>query len=246
MRSSTINTRWKPIIRFVVLILARKHVWAILAFCLCFLLLAPAVLAQKQAINRTHKHVLADDGVKDPSFALMRDRLLLAIKNHDKSFIEEILSADIATALGGGSGKEYFEKQWQDFSMSSPFWARLQRVLLHGAQLDSESNEYHAPAVSFDDSHSELPQAVIWNKSAALHKLPDDAAPFCLLYDQQITIIEPSKPAPVESKWAKIVTADGSKGFLKATDFYSAYDEFAVFKKSQGKWTLSWFGYAGL
>lgn len=209
-------------------------------------MLPEAAPAKSPATVAAHKHVLADDGVKDASFALLRSQLLSAIERHDKSFIEEILSADILTELGGETGKANFTDQWQDLSPASPFWARLQRVLSHGAQYDSESNEYHAPAVSFDDSHSELPQAVVWNKNAGLCQSKDASPPIRLLYDQQVTVLEPSNPLPVKGEWAKIMTNNGSKGFMKSEDIYSAYDEFAVFKKLHGKWALTWFGFAGI
>ena len=219
-----------------------------LSSALCFFLCLSGLpgAAKNQAEPAKPEHVLADEGARDASFAGMRRRLLVAIKNHDKSFVENMLSPDVMTALKGEAGKAGFETLWHDLLPDSSFWERLQRVLVHGAQYDGESDEYHAPAVSFDDSHSSLPQAVVWNKNAGLFKSKEDNLPLLRLYDEQITLMEPSSPEPIKSNWARITTSRGSKGFIKTENIYSAYDEFAVFRKVNGKWCLSWFGYACL
>jgi hypothetical protein len=120
-------------------------------------------------------------------------------------------------------------------------------VLIHGAQLDEESGEFHAPSVSFEDSHSELPQCVSWSKNAALHKeSKSDSSVIGHSYDEQLTLLEPSEASPINCDWVKVRTRSGKIGFMSANDVYSAFDEFAVFKKRQQKWYLTWFGYAAL
>ncbi|MBX9725239.1 MAG: SH3 domain-containing protein [Candidatus Obscuribacterales bacterium] len=198
------------------------------------------------APTSAQRHIVHDDGEKS-SFAEFRRQLIEAVKHHDKAFVDAALSPDIALALGGGKGKQAFYEEWQGLQADSEFWPRIERVLIHGVQLDAESGEYHAPAVSFDDSHSELPQAVVWTKQAALRQSPNSESPIvATLYDEQITILEPAEAAPMTAKWAKVKTSAGKTGYMKAEDFYSAYDEFAVFKRANGKWVLTWFGFAGL
>ncbi len=196
--------------------------------------------------RQSHSHVMPDEAEKS-DFKAFRTELLKAITRKDKPFIDKHLSQDIVTALGGGKGKEAFFESWQNLDETSPFWARMERVMLHGAQYDSESEEYHAPSVSFDDSHSELPQAIIWNKQAAMRQTSDDNSPVMTTpYGEQVSLLEPSEALPVQEKKAKVKTSKGTVGFLNSNDFYSAYDEFAVFKKFNGKWLLTWFGFAGL
>ncbi len=150
-------------------------------------------------------------------------------------------------AIGGGKGKKDFNEQWDNLSPTSPFWERMQKVLSHGAEYDAEALEYHAPALSFEDSHSELPQCIVWNDRAILRKEPSThAIPIKMLSDEQVTLLAPAEAGPVTSIWVKVKTTDGITGFMKTDDIYSAYDEFAVFKKRQQKWVLSWFGFAGL
>lgn len=195
----------------------------------------------------TPSHTLADDGLKNASFEKFRSQLLEALKRHDKKYIEEIMSPEIEMALGGGKGKKAFAQRWENLSEASPFWGRMQKVLSHGAQFDQESDEFHAPAVSFEDSHSELPQCIAWNKSSPLRKKPSSTSPPVKnLYNEQLTLMEPAEPGPVTSSWVKVQTNDGAVGFMETNDIYSAYDEFAVFKKRQDKWCLGWFGFAGL
>lgn len=223
----------------------KKLVCMSLLFCLSFCLL-PVVYAQRHSGAAAGNHMMPDQGVRDASFSLMRDKTLEAIKRRDRQYMVDLLSPNVLSAIGGESGIKNFLLQWEDLSPKSPFWARFERVLLHGAQWDSESGEFHAPALAFDDSHSELPQAVAWNKNSCLFKSRESPAPLCPLYGQQITLLEPSAALPVKVAWAKVKTGEGKIGFMKSSDFYSASDEFAVFKKVQGRWCLSWFGFAGL
>lgn len=191
--------------------------------------------------------MIADEAAKDPSFVSFRTQLLDAIKKHNKVFVEEVLSNDVLTALGGGKGKQAFNEQWENLSPESSFWNRMQRVLLHGAEYDAESREFHAPAVSFDDSHASLPQAIVWNKGALLYKSQNDKSQHeRRIFAEQVTIIDPKEAEPVRKSWVKIRLADGSTWYMKSEDLYSAYDEFAMFKKSNSKWYLTWFGVAGI
>jgi hypothetical protein len=190
--------------------------------------------------------VLIDDGAKNYEFEKTRAALLSAIMQRDKALVTEFLAPNVVTALGGGTGKEVFLQTWQDLQPNSPFWHKFERVLQHGAQFDSESNEFHAPAVSFDDSHLELPQAVVWNHVSGLYLAPEKGLLDKNLYGQQITILDPSAREPNSKEWSKICATDGSRGFMRSKDIYSAFDEFAVFKRIDGKWLLTWFGYAEL
>jgi hypothetical protein len=192
-------------------------------------------------------HVMLDDGSKNDSFEKFRSELLIKLASHDKPYVEEILSPDIAYAIGGEKGKNAFLQKWNNLAESSSIWNRLEHVLTHGAQFDPEASEFHAPAVSFDDSHSELPQGVVWNKSASLRKAPESASPAIHCpYNEQITILHPAGHEPVSVEWLKVRCANNSVGYMKASDVYSAFDEFAVFKLRQGKWCMTWFGFAEL
>ena len=190
---------------------------------------------------------MLDQASKSTSFEEFRAQLLTALKKHDKAFLEDILSPDVGLAIGGGKGKRAFLQEWQELADNSPVWTRLERVVSHGAQFDAESNEFHSPAVSFDDSHSELPQGIVWNKNGALYKEPNEGvAPLKNLFREQLTIVEPAQCQPVFAEWVKVKTTKGAQGYMKSSDVYSAYDEFAVFKKNQNKWLLTWFGFASL
>ena len=212
------------------------------------LLVVVQVLVPSVALGANKlRHILADDGSKDSSFESFRSQLMVALKQHDKKFLEETLSPEITMALGGGRGKQAFNEQWDNLSPTSPFWARMQKAMSHGAQLDTESGEFHTPSLSFEDNHSDSPQCIAWNEKSELRKAPDVAsAPIRKVFDEQMSILEPAEPGPVTANWAKVKTNSGTTGFIQTEDIYSAYDEFAVFKKRQQKWVLSWFGFAGL
>ncbi len=203
--------------------------------------------ASAATVQNKIAHVMPDDGNRNSSFEKFRSELLLKLASHDKQYLEEILSPDIGLAIGGGKGKQAFLQKWNDLAYGSSIWNRLERVLAHGAQFDSEASEFHAPAVSFEDSHSELPQGIVWNKSALLRKAPEIASPIMQSpYNEQITILQPAEHKPVAVEWLKVKSANNNVGYMKENDVYSAFDEFAVFKLRQGKWCMTWFGFAEL
>jgi hypothetical protein len=188
-----------------------------------------------------------DDGALNTSFASFRKTLSQAINERDKITIEQILSPQIDTTIGGARGIDAFEQLWQGLDDDSKFWAMARKILGHGAQFDRESNEFHAPAVSFEDSHSDFPQGIVWSKNALLYSRPDSTASSKnAVYNEQITIVEPKEHKPLSLKWLKIKTRLGTTGYMKADDVYSSFDDFAVFKNENGKWQMTWFGYADL
>jgi hypothetical protein len=191
--------------------------------------------------------VARDDGALNASFASFRESLLESIDKRDKGGIEQILSAKIDTTIGGARGVEAFEKLWQGLGEESAFWPMARKILEHGAQFDRESNEFHAPAVSFEDNHSDFPQGIVWSKNALLYSRADSASPSKkAIYNEQLNIIEPKDHKPLSVRWLKIKTRLGITGYMKADDVYSSFDDFAVFKEENGKWHMSWFGYAEL
>jgi hypothetical protein len=192
--------------------------------------------------------VLADYGLTNPSFNAFRAQLLDAVKRHDKRFVEEILATNVETGLGAGTGKGEFNKQWHNLAPTSLFWGRMSRVLNHGAEYVQDDGRVEAPATSFDDAKlGDSIQAIVWNKDAVLKDAPNDSAPAIdHLYNVQLTVLAPDQPAPIHDRWVKVQTQNGKTGFMKSDDLFSAYDEFAQFKKMNGKWRLVWFGMAGL
>ena len=197
----------------------------------------------------THQveHILADDTSKDPTFEEFCKKLTAAAKNHDKQFVIESISPEISMDLGGKRGLKAFLDQWQDLSENSAFWGFLEKSISHGAQFDSEFQEFHAPAITFEDSHSERPQCIAWNKNSKLHAKPAaDAALLRAVYDEQMTMLDPIDPEPITVPWIKAKCADGTIGYISNSEVYGAYDEFIVFAKRNHKWCITWFGYAGL
>jgi hypothetical protein len=214
---------------------------------LVIILLSATSFQYSIAKPRICEFVARDDGALNASFASFRKSLLESIDKRDKAGIEQILSANVDTTISGARGIDAFEELWHGLSADSAFWSMSRKILEHGAQFDRESNEFHAPAVSFEDNHSDLPQGIIWSKDALLYSRPDSTAPAKkAVYNEQLTILEPKEHKPLSVKWLKIRTRLGNIGYMKAADVYSSFDDFAVFKKENGKWQMSWFGYAEL
>lgn len=197
--------------------------------------------------QKARGYIAKDDGALNQTFAAFRTSMLEAIDRKDKAFIEQQLSEHISTAIGGTTGVEAFEKQWQELSDTSLFWDMAKKILTHGAQFDRESNEFHAPALSFDDNHSDFPQGITWSKDAQIFAHPDAPAPIARApYNDQLTILEPKQRKPLTVKWIKVKTKTGTVGYMRASAVSSGFDDFAVFKLEDGKWKMSWFGYAEL
>lgn len=203
--------------------------------------------AQSSESKSAFKCIVADDGTKDKSFRLFRSQLENAITRHDGQFIEKTLYPEVGTALGGEKGKQAFKRQWKISSARSPFWQRMNRVLIHGAKYDPQTGEFNAPAVSLPDNTSGKVIAAVWNEKTPLHKAASDSSPTLRLLDcQQVTLLSPKDPLPIKATWVEVKTTDGASGFIKSENIYSAYDEYAAFKKINGKWLITWFGFAGL
>jgi hypothetical protein len=190
---------------------------------------------------------IVDDGARNASFSSFRSRLLQAIKQRDRNFVEQIVSAHIQTGLGAATGKQAFNEQWDNLSNSSTFWPRFARALNHGAKYERETGEYEAPAIDFEDNGGEQIQGVVWNKRSILHEAPSSSSCIVRVLDcESVDILKPADPAPIKEEWVKVKTKSGELGFLKSEDIFSAYDEYASFKKLGEKWQLTWFGVAGL
>jgi hypothetical protein len=220
--------------------------WIIVATVGTFL--ACPLLAKPLQAATNHNYVLADYGLKNPSFNMFRAQLLAAVLRHDRKFVDDVLSPNVELGLGAGVGKREFNKQWQNLSPTSIFWARMQRVLIHGAEFAKDTGRIQAPATSFDDARlGDTIQAIVWNKESILRDGPKDSAVVIdRLHNEQVTVLQPDSPSPIHDSWVKVQTQNGKIGFMKSDDVYSAYDEFAEFKKTNGKWQLIWFGVAGL
>jgi len=214
---------------------------------LIIILLTAACYQYSIAKLGVREFIARDDGALNASFASFRKTLIESINERNKAGVEQILSPKIDTTIGGARGIDAFEQLWQGLGDDSAVWTKSRKILEHGAQFDRESNEFHAPAVSFEDSHSDFPQGIVWSKNARLYARPDSAAPWKkAVYNEQLTIIEPKEHKPLSVKWLKIRTRLGTIGYMKADDVYSSFDDFAVFKKENGKWQMTWFGFAEL
>src|SRR5262249_31917216 len=94
----------------------------------CLIVLSISFLdrpAQSSEKKNSTKCVLKDEGTRDKSFCIFRNRLEDAIKKRDRKFVGLILSPEIETALGGAKGKQAFIQQWKLSSATSPFWQRM-------------------------------------------------------------------------------------------------------------------------
>jgi hypothetical protein len=223
--------------------------WQKLTSCIIVAAVCPLLSEYQPAAAATsRKCVLEDYGLKNASFSAFRAELLSAVTRHNRNFVESILAPNVELGLGAGVGKKEFNKQWQDLSPTSSFWARMKRVLSHGAEFVHDTGRVQAPATFFDDTKlGDTIQAIVWTKDAILRDAPKDSAVVIdHLDNEQLTVLKPDDPSPIKEPWVKVKTQSGKIGFMKSDDLFSAYDEFAEFKKMNGKWQLIWFGVAGL
>jgi hypothetical protein len=204
---------------------------------------AKSSIDKREKTNRLIK--IVDDSGKSGSFSTFTKTLIDKVQSRDRDFIEGTLSSSVTCALGGGSGKVEFNKQWDNLSKQSPFWARLERVLRHGFSRDKESGEWTAPGIVFPDYDGGDIRAVVWNQNVSLLSAPKDGMVLKqLAVGTVVTMLEPADASPINAEWVKIKTGEKT-GYLRAADIFSAYDEYATFKLEKGKWRLTFFGVCG-
>lgn len=228
-----------------------KVIISIAALALLFVVPSSRVFAQELKLYPV------DEAAKDPSFKRFRDRLILAVKKHDRRFLLSILHPKIRNSFGGDGGLKEFVSMWELNSPTSKVWSELLEVLSLGGSFNRQGGQkyFEAPYVSsrWDAIQDKLPKgsdafshSAITAAKVPVYSKPKAASPVVvyLSYDVVEVDYERSIPKPSESQeplWVKIKTLKGQEGYVQAGKIKSAAGQRAYFRKIRGKWLMDAF-----
>jgi hypothetical protein len=187
-----------------------------------------------------------DEAIKDRSLLMERKKLLEALKHHDKSALLKEMDPKIGYALGGGAGVRDFCENWQLNRQDSSFWAKLTYALEHGGYFEHENGnlEFNAPYCRFyfpeDKIQEDSSRAIVVEKNVPLHATPGRLSKVVAILSYDLLQV----PEEQGTKWTKVITTSGASGYIETKYLRFDSDDFAVLRKSHGKWRLVWFGAA--
>lgn len=194
-----------------------------------------------------------DEASKDASFKRFRDRLMVALKKHDRKFLLSIVHPNILNSFGGSRGIKEFVSMWKLNSPDSKVWTELLTVLSLGGSFDRENGQktFYAPYISsrWDSLANKLPRdADAFTHSAIIaarvpvYSKPDVASPAVTFLSYDVVEVDHErriwKGDSEELLWARIKTLKGQEGYVQGDKIRDAADYRASFKKVRGKWLM--------
>jgi hypothetical protein len=230
-------------------------------------LIAMAAVMQTNVLARSMPPV--DEAGKDPSLQKVRAQLLTVISRHDKKALLPWLDPDIQYAHGGGAGIHDFIENWGIGSKGSDFWGKMEFALKHGGYFEKGRDFYSNKLGWIKDSQSEFIapyylfycdneqsfaktfgkfddgcRANIISRNLPLHSQPNPEAPIIANLSYDLVRVDAEADQRRQS-WTKVMTTDGTCGFVETNELSFQTDPIAVFRKIYGNWRLIWFGYDG-
>lgn len=194
-----------------------------------------------------------DEASKDASFKRFRDRLIAALKRHDRKFLLSIVHPKIQNSFGGDGGIREFVATWKLDSPDSKVWTELLTVLSLGGSLGKVNGQktFAAPYVSshWDSIQNKLPRdadafthSAIIAAKVPVYRKPDAASPAVTFLSYDVVEVDNErsvwKGEHEELLWAKIKTLKGQEGYVLGDKIRSAVDYRAYFQQVRGKWLM--------
>ena len=195
-----------------------------------------------------------DEAGKDRSFKIFRDKLIVAVKKHDRRFLLSILDPKIIYSFGDDAGAKGFVKFWKLDSPNSKVWAELLTVLSMGGSFDNENGKksFYAPYVSsrWEAIQNKIPGdedafccGAIVSSKVKMQRRPDTASPVVSLLSYDVVKMNHEGSIFKDEKqdellWAKIKTLQGQDGYVRGDQIRSPTDYRASFKKVRGRWVM--------
>ncbi|MGI8640764.1 MAG: SH3 domain-containing protein [Pyrinomonadaceae bacterium] len=191
-----------------------------------------------------------DEGKTDASFSNFREKLIEAVKKHDKKHLLSVLDPNIKASFGGDDGIEDFKKMWKINSPKSELWDELFSVLSNGGTFikEGKNNLFCAPYsfTAFPDDLDAFENQVIFGSNVNLRAQPDLSAKV----DTQLSfnVVKVDYENSVSKKnnkdkylWLKVKTLGGKEGYVSAEFVRSPIDYRACFEKKNGQWKMTVF-----
>ena len=199
------------------------------------------------AAEQATKLYPVDDGNKDASFQLFRQRLLKAVQGQEKEFVLSILDPHILNSFGGEGGVAEFKEAWRLDRAKSGLWDTLIVILSHGGSLSgvADGDEFWAPYVFsvWPQDIGPFDHGAIMGEDVNVRSRPSLKAPVIRQLSYDIVGLSDDPPVPdedarVSEKWTKITTPQGEEGYVSNRYVRGPIDYRAGFKKVGGRWVM--------
>ncbi len=182
---------------------------------------------------------------KTGSFPEFRQRFETAVAERDFALLEPLIDYDIETDFGGGEGMKSFADSWRGSSWkTSKLWDELDAIVALGCGGNQGGGYYAMPRMFVVDlGDIDLFEAhVALGEAVPLRAKPSDAADIIALLDWAlVTAVTPKPTKEAAPRWTEVMTADGTKGFVKSDQLRNPIDYRAVFQPRKGGWKMTAF-----
>ena len=193
-----------------------------------------------------------DEAKQDASFSLFREKLIDAVKKHDKKYLVSVLDPNIQASFGGDEGISYFKKMWKIDSPKSELWDELLTVLTNGGTFYKEkglkNKQFCAPYTftTFPEDLDAFEYSAIFGNNVNLRAKPDLSANVITQLSYNVVKVDfensiLKKGAENDYSWFKVETLGGKKGFVSAEFVRSPIAYRACFEKKKGIWKMTAF-----
>jgi hypothetical protein len=209
--------------------------------------------AQSNCKQKPIKLYPVDEGDRDPTFLIFRQRLLEAVKKRDAKYIRTILDPHITNTFGGDGGIDEFFERWKPESKETGLWEELTTILTLGGSFQEQGKPiFCAPYVfsRWDSIESyltdtEASYAAIIGDGVKLRSAANNSSEVKaeLHYDVVKLDYKNSVREPLKEKyaWLNVVTLAGERGYVSARFVRDPLDYRACFEKSGETWYMTHF-----
>lgn len=205
--------------------------------------------------EQTIKLLPVDEGSGDPSFQNFRNELLVAVSDHDRRLILEVLHPAINNGDDIEPGINQFSKRWNLEDPESSIWDVLSTILKGGGSFSERDGhrEFCGPYVVSQWSNvvQQLPQGTdslgyvaITGKEIRVRREPKLTAPIVDTLSYDVVKLVPNsqvfdRSTAEFSSWVKVKTPTGQEGYVPDNYVQGPMDHGACFRRTNGKWLIT-------
>jgi len=184
-----------------------------------------------------------DEALQDQSFLMFRNEMLDAIKGKDSALLLSLISPTVEVGFGGDPNTvEEFAKVWHIDSPDSPLWDDLGTALRMGGTFATHNGQrlFCAPYVSgaWPSDADPFSYTAVIARNVRLRAQPDLNAPVLGTLSYNILKVD---DGTADRHWVKVITDNGTVGFVSAKFLRTSIDYRAFFTQIDGRWMLTAF-----
>jgi hypothetical protein len=189
-----------------------------------------------------------DEAAADMAWVRFRNALLVALEQHDKSFVLRIVDAKIDNGADAPKGAAEFKKQWDFDSEPKELWTELRRILFLGSvyvpERGSRSQQVCAPyvAIKWPNDYDPYRAGAIVSKDALAKERPSaESRTLATLSYDVVGVADwevADEDAASPQKWVKLSLKSGA-GYVPEEQIRSAVEHRACFRRTNAGWKLT-------